>query len=59
MFLHLGLGNIILKKLKKLLSEKIKEKWQDPIFAEKVRQKMLEVSKEQNRNEKFSPLKRK
>ena len=29
------------EETKELLSKKIEEKWQDPIFAEKVRQKML------------------
>ena len=47
------------EETKELLSEKIKEKWQDPIFAGKMRQKMLEASKENNRNIKFSPLERK
>lgn len=48
------------EETKKLLSKKIKERWQNPLFAKKVRQKMLEASKKQkNRNKNFSILERK
>ena len=48
------------EETKKLLSKKIKERWQNPLFAKKVRQKMLEASKKQkDRNKNFSILERK